>query len=385
MISRIKEEWPSLQLIKADKRISEAVFTFAIVLELIVMMTDHLASWTLPYRGRVTHVAFILFCIKILMTKYDYKQVILIIIMGMLGTISYVTCRDEYVIRAVAFVAAAVGADINKNLRIIFWGTLTGSLIIISFSLLGICGDIVDIRHYGRGMLEARYCLGFNHANNVHCLFWYLLTIYILYKRKINRKAIIMLMIANLLLYYLTRSRTGVLITGITLIGTFCLQSGWKTFSRVLLALTAILELAVAIVTTMYAAVSLAIRIPVISTIDRLLTGRLEMVSERTYVELWEMWPESRPGSEVDNAFAGITYSYGMVIGVLLILIVLFCICYGFMKNDRLALLIVLMVIGMIYMESTFIFNISLLCNMLLILLWTGVYTDNWELAKDKT
>lgn len=383
MISRIKKEWHSLQLIKADRRIAEAVFTFAIVLELIVMMTDHLASWTLPYRGRVTHVAFILFCIKILMTRYDYKQVILIIIMGILGTISYVTCRDEYVIRAVVFVAAAVGADVGKNLRIIFLGTLIGSLVIISFSLLGICGDIVDIRHYGRGMVEARYCLGFNHANNVHCLFWYLLTIYILYKRKINKQAIIVLMITNLLLYYLTRSRTGVLIIGITLIGTFCLQSFSKVFNRNLLAMTAILELVIAIVTTMYAAVSLAMRIPVISTIDRLLTGRLEMVSERAYVELWSMWPAARPSPEVDNAFAGITYSYGMIIGVLLILTVLFCICYGFIKNDRQILLIVIMVIGMIYMESTFIFNISLLCNMLLILLWSGVYVDNRKLTND--
>ena len=190
-------------------------------------------------------------------------------------------------------------------------------------------------------------------------------------------------MITNLLLYYLTRSRTGVLIIGITLIGTFCLQSFSKVFNRILLAMTAILELVIAIVTTMYAAVSLAMRIPVISTIDRLLTGRLEMVSERAYVELWSMWPAARPSPEVDNAFAGITYSYGMIIGVLLILTVLFCICYGFIKNHSQILLSVIMVIGMIYMESTFIFNISLLCNMLLILLWSGVYVDNRKLTND--
>ena len=29
------------------------VFEAGVILELIVMMTDHFASWTLPYRGRV--------------------------------------------------------------------------------------------------------------------------------------------------------------------------------------------------------------------------------------------------------------------------------------------------------------------------------------------
>ena len=60
-----------LGFIDKEKRekIGYYLFFAGIMLELLVMVTDNAANFTIPYRGRLTHVAFLLFCIKILFTK----------------------------------------------------------------------------------------------------------------------------------------------------------------------------------------------------------------------------------------------------------------------------------------------------------------------------
>lgn len=381
-MSIVNKNTKTIQVFKTNDIVPEILFSMAVILELAVMMTDHFASWTIPYRGRITHVAFALLCVKILMTKYDYMQLAIMALSGMLGIISYYTCGDEYVIRAVVFVAAAVGVNKIRNLRIVFWGTIAGSVIIILLALLGICGEVVDVRHYGRGIVEARYCLGFNHANNVHCMMWYIITIFLLFRRSISKTGIIVCMLGNVILYYFTRSRTGLLLVFITLLGVVCVRYFDKIFNRVVLLILVLIELVAALVMTMYAAIYLAINLPVISFVDKLLTGRLEMVSERAYVQLWRVFPTTAVSSDVDNAFAGITYSYGIIVGIFLVGVIVYCAIRKYRQNDRLSLVMLFSVIGIYFMESTFVLNISLLCNVLLLLLWN--YTEDNKKHSDK-
>ena len=49
------------------------LFFAGVMLELLVMVTDNAANFTMPYRGRITHVAFALFIIKVLISKYQVK------------------------------------------------------------------------------------------------------------------------------------------------------------------------------------------------------------------------------------------------------------------------------------------------------------------------
>ena len=58
-----------MQIIKKKEKIGNILFTTAIILELLIMMTDYSAI-TLPLRGRIAQLAFVLFGCKILTTKY---------------------------------------------------------------------------------------------------------------------------------------------------------------------------------------------------------------------------------------------------------------------------------------------------------------------------
>ena len=55
-----------MQIIKNKEKIGNYLFFIGILLELIVMVTDHVSFMELPFRGRFTHVAFVLLGIKIL-------------------------------------------------------------------------------------------------------------------------------------------------------------------------------------------------------------------------------------------------------------------------------------------------------------------------------
>ncbi len=360
--------YKGIHIIRTGQKYTEYLFLAGVILELIVMMTDHIASWTLPYRGRVTHVAFVLFCIKILMTRYDLKQGIIIALSVLLGVVSYLTCGDEYIIRAVVLVTASVGINMERSLKILFWGTLIGTMIIVTMAFCGVCGDIVDIRHYGRGVEEARFCLGFNHANNVHDILWYLLCLYLLMGRsRLNMSFFVVMTILNLALYVLTRSRTGLIATQIVILGALMIRYCAIVRDGIVLQIACMLSLIMTVFMTIYGSIYNVLESRLVAVIDKYLTGRLEMLTEHANFKEWQVFPAGRSAEFVDNGFSTLVYCYGTVIGLFVIAAIMVEICILIKYRDSVKALILVSAILVTFMESTFVINISLLCNMLLI------------------
>ena len=119
------------------------LFFIGVAIELLVMMTDHSAI-TLPYRGRVTHVAFVFFGLKILTNKYSKKEWIVIVLAGLLGTLSYFTCTDEYVIRIVVMLVASKNIDYKKCIYLILYATIVGTALIMLLSIAGKMENTID-------------------------------------------------------------------------------------------------------------------------------------------------------------------------------------------------------------------------------------------------
>ncbi len=381
-----------IQIIKNKERLGCILFEIGVVLELLVMMTDS-ASWTLPLRGRITQVAFALFVIKILMTKYNMRQVILGGIAGIIGVISYLSCHEEYVIRAVIFVVAAIGVDLELTLKIIFWGMLVCTLVIVALSLLGIRGEIKDVRDYGRGgAIEARYCLGFNHANNVHSVLWYLMALMIMrFKDKLNALHYLLMAVFSICLYIFTLSRTGLMATLVILVlgvaaryiagrenaaakfaDADARDSKASVVVDILGAIGSFSALALSLAITIRSGSSFPYTSDFMYKLDRVLTGRVEMVWEHTPLSEWGFFPPVRSAEFVDNGFAVIGYTYGYIVLGLLIASIIYASVYLCRKHLIYAQIVLLSAIMLTFMEATFIFNVSLLCNMLLIVYICG-------------
>ncbi len=383
-----------IQLIKNKERLGSILFEAGLVLELLIMMTDA-ASWTLPYRGRLTQAAFGLFVLKILMTRYNVRQLILGGVAGLIGVASYLTCREEYVIRAVIFVIAAIGIDIGLTLKIVFYGVLASTIVIIGMSLTGVGGEIKDVRDYGRdGVIETRYCLGFSHANNVHSIIWYLAAVVILRLRdKLKFLYLFIMAAVSIVMYFFTLSRTGLAVSLLVLVLAAAVRMGDYAADRrkrdkgdtgviksasgvpavpgiedILLIIMTLLTLVVSLFLTVRAAYEFPYLNDTMEKLDRLLTGRIEMVWEHAPLYAWRLFPGGQVAELVDDGFAVIGYSYGYVVLGLLTAAIVYLSVRFLKQRDRYGQIILVSVIMMIFMESTFIFNVSLLCNMLLII-----------------
>lgn len=363
-------------IIKRKTRLPDYLFKIAIFLELIVMMTDYVSKWTIPYRGRITHVAFVLFVIKILVTEYDMQEYVFFVLLGMLGVISYMTCGDEYVIRVIVYLMASLKADYISVLKVVLYTTVTSVLLIVFLSLFGITGNVVDIRDYGRGVIEARYNLGFNHANNVHGVFWYIICIYFLvYKNNKKWVDCAVLTIINVVLYLLTISRTGFLLTQMIIIGVLVIRY-WKWLYRIpLIQIICVPVYAIVAFVTIYGSMYNISERELVAKLDRILTGRVEVLTEHSNFKEWVLFPPPRIAELVDNGFAKIAYCYGTLIAAILAVSLIVMIGVYIYNKNPLHSMILLSAVLMTFMESTLILNTSVLCNMILIVYICGITT----------
>ena len=104
-------------------------FWIAIVTELIVVIIDK-SAYINPYEGMIFRLTFLLFCLKVISTKYSRREWICIIAVGLIVSISYfVNTRDEAV-RAAVFVIACKDIDLKKILKVVLAITLIGTLIL---------------------------------------------------------------------------------------------------------------------------------------------------------------------------------------------------------------------------------------------------------------
>ena len=363
-----------LGFIDKDKRkkIGYYLFFAGIMLELLVMVTDNVANFTIPYRGRITHVAFVLFCIKILLTEYRLKEWLVMGVLGLLSAISYLTCGDEYIIRIVVILFAANCVEISKIIKCILVTTVAASIVTIVLSFWGISGQLFETRNYGRGLVETRFMMGFSHANNLHDVVWYIFSLIVLvYKKRITNREYLAMLVANIILFSLTRSRTG-FITIILLISLSYMVKHSDHCKKKDIRLLAIISFAIEMISiigiTIHASGHNIYNSQIVAILDVPLTSRLEMLSEYANIAYWEWLPGPRSAENVDNGFAVINYSYGMLISILVVLVIIWLFVRLIKREDYFSIILLICSILVLFMEATFMINVSLLCNFIVIL-----------------
>ena len=362
-----------MQIIKKKENIGNILFFIGIILELLIMMTDH-SQITLPLRGRVSHLAFVLFGCKILTTDYSKREWTIIFLFAILGAVSYFTCKDEYVIRAVMMVVSAKNVNTEKVTKATFFAALAGTTLIVLLSLTGVLGTTVDIRDYGRGLVEARWCLGFSHANNVHDMFWYLLSFFFLLNNKnCSWKHYSFFTAANIALYFLTISRTGVIVAQAIILAAALFHYMPRLNQKMWIYLLSIFG----VMATMFLILLGGLygtKNPLIRFFNRLFTERLQMVYEHAPVSKWTLFPQPNSMQCVDNGIAWLFYGYGIVVGVAYLAIIIALIYLMYQKIHRMSLAILVTAVLVTFIKATFIFNTSLLCNPIFFLLFNEWY-----------
>ena len=365
-----------MQIIKNKEKIGNILFIVGVFLELLVMITDHSSFMELPFRGRFTHVAFALFCVKILFTHYTKVQWGILLASGALGAVSYLTCGDEYIIRTVVFIFAAKGIELKKILWMILYGMLLGTVLNVALSFLGIAGEVKVTAHYGRGDLETRYMMGFNHANNLHDVIWYLLvTVLLLTHKRWNWKHYLLATAGNMGLFFLTVSRNGMIAVQLLLISCFLMKYFPRLREMRFPYILGGFGLTICLWMTWLGGAYGAVNSKLAAFFDKFLTNRLEMIWEYAPISAWKLFPEGRELMYVDNGFATLFFHYGYIVGFAYIALLVYMLYWLYKNKNGIGLCVLVTTIFVTFIETTFIFNISLLCNVALIvvmLCWQG-------------
>lgn len=329
-----------------------SIFYIGLTIELLMVIVDK-SNYINPIEGYLFRLTFLLFACKLLLTRYERREWALILAMEAVGFISYRVTGANDIIRVVTFVAACKGIPMKEALKYTFYVTLAGCLAIVALSVTGVYGDISLTQAFGHEAAETtryigeeaaeetRYTLGMGHPNALSCMFFMLaaLGVYVWFDR-MRWYSYLFLMLLNVGVYLLTRSKTSMLITAAFILGA-CLLTFVKCLQRkTILYVCGLLVFILCIAFSVDAAVcAQRVRdaqwnefffcnprdnehIVLLGKIDRHISGRIISLTDSDnndgMIQTWSAFScENNMNYYFDMGWVKVFYRYGVIPGIL--------------------------------------------------------------------
>lgn len=386
------------------------LFYIGLTIELLIVIVDK-SNYINPIEGQLFRLTFLLFALKIFLTKYTGKEWGVIMCLELIAVISYRVTGANDLIRLVTFVAACKEIPFKQMLKYAFQITLAGCTVIIVLSLTGIYGDVSLTQAYGRGSLEStlyvgvdpveetRYTLGMGHPNALSCMFLMLMLMGVYaYFEKMKWYIYLFLMLLNVGVYMLTGSKTSMLIATAFLAGV-CVLTYCKFLRRnVFVYLCGFFVLILCIGFSVDAAVCAQRvkdaqwneyyyldprdnkHIVALSKLDRQISGRIVSLAGTTnkegMIQTWSAF--SKPGNMdyyFDMGWVKLFYRYGIVPGALYLLALFFLLYRLYQQKDAGGLAVFVILAVYTVMEAHLV-SVYLGRNMLLLMMGHYFFTD---------
>lgn len=368
------------------RKLGESCFWIALLIELVIVIVDK-SAYINPYEGQLFRITFLLFGIKIITTKYSGKEWACILVVGLLAACSYFINEKDEAVRAVVFVASCKNISLKKNIKVIFYVTLLGCLTLILLSVTGIYGSVSFTADYGRNGIETRYTLGMGHPNALHCMIWMVITLAMyLYTDSMKWYHFMILMGINIITYLLTNSNTGMLLATVTILGVVILhyfpylqKAAWIYWMG---AFVVIVCIAFSICGA-YMGNGWDDSSTFMFKLDKILNGRYESCYkiEEARLSNWKLFAAPENQEFFDAGFVRAFYWYGIVPGIMYVLMHLYLILQSCKHKDY--VLLVMVVAFSVYnlMEAHFV-SVYLLRNYLLVCMgyyWYQPFVERQE------
>ncbi|WP_022762284.1 hypothetical protein [Butyrivibrio sp. AD3002] len=364
----------------------------ALTIELLLMIYER-STLPLSSPKMIFRVSFVLTVAAVLLTKYSFKQWVIIAITVAISVVSYKITGNNDLLRFSLFVIACKDADLKIMLRYIFGVTVVGSLIIAAASVLGIAGDVKIAQDFGRDAgSEVRYAFGFGHPNTLQSVIFSItvLLIYLIREfAKFKRNVIMAIaLVLNVLLYFITGSRTGTALTVFTIVLAFIVyQFGPLKDTKILYVSGAVVIGACVAFSVWAAAISKYARkkkYPFYYKLDRILTGRIQSLYYDTKphkgaLQTWSLFGDKFSGNAFfDMGWVRLFYWYGIIPAILILLVILYLIYRLYLNRDYGVMIMIISVSLFTLVEASFV---SSFIGRNYLLPIAGVYLlgDIWE------
>ena len=356
---------PSDKMAKYLDLISKYSFYLGLFIELSIVILEK-SEYLIQYEGLWFRLTFVLFGISMITTKHSLRQWSCFLAMALLGCNSYLHTGRNEILRAVVFVWACYGKDIKKVMKFTFWYTTIGCAVIFLLSVLGIYGEVyVDAVYrmeeaWTQGEVERRYCFGMGHPNSFHgmmlAITW--LGIYC-YHEKIKWYGYALIGIAHIVLYMLTISRTGLLMS-IGSLGVLLLLHYMKSFQgNRYMYIAGILTVIAAVGFSVFMA-KYSVHHPLLKQLDRFLSGRItnlyyDSVNHEGMLNTWSLWSVERNNRYFDLGIIRMFYWYGIIPAVTYFVAQCRLIWCGFKRKDFMLLGVMVVITIYSIFEAHFI------------------------------
>lgn len=190
---------------------------------LLILFVDYVSATSIPviYSGRMFQIAALLLAGKIVLTRYERREWILLFVLAGMGIASFFAVRNYFFFLLVLLLFGAKDISFRKALAIylIFVSALTLFVGVAAFAgWFGELSQTMDFR--AKGIVETRYCMGYTHPNTYHIILLQLLlaAIWFFWKR-IKWFHMLLALLLNTVIYFATDSRTNLLLgTGFLLL-----------------------------------------------------------------------------------------------------------------------------------------------------------------------
>ena len=197
-------------------------FWLALLIEMVIVVVDK-SDYTNPLEGQLFRVTFLLFAAKMVTVHRSWKERLWLLLFLLLGVVSWKMSGRNQILRIVTFVAACRGMDCRRVMKLIFWSSAAGSLLLAVLALTGVFGSVTLTGNID-GEITTRFCFGMGHPNSFHIMMAMLALMGVyLYGRKLKNWQYAVLLLLDVLLFALCRSMMGALaFTGAVLGAWYC-------------------------------------------------------------------------------------------------------------------------------------------------------------------
>ena len=297
-------------------QIGRTCFWAGLLLELLIVVVE-VSSWTNPFEGQLFRVTFLLFAVKMLCSRFSRREWLWLLFFGVLAGICYLCSDRDEAVRLVVFCAAFRDVDVKKALKLAFFVTLSGCLVLVFLAAAGIFGNMYIIDDGDRGL---RYTFGLGHPNACYCLFWALSTLGIcLWHEKMKAWHYGLITLAGILLFLPTRSRTGFLFLVFTLALSLLLAYQKKAREAKLLYALGIATVLACVLLSVWIAYYEPYQGPFYTYIDRFITGRITSMNTLEggggMLRNWRLFSRPENIKYFDLGYVRLFYWYGIIPG----------------------------------------------------------------------
>lgn len=383
---------------KQIEKIAYGSFYLGVIIEVLMVIIDKSALIN-PVEGRLFQLTFLLFLIKTCLTRYDKKEYAVIAAFLALGAISYFVTGRNDIVRIVMFLAACKNVDMQKCLKLVFYMTLTGCLLIMFLSFFGVGGGLALTQDYGRGSVETRYTLGMGHPNALQCMVWALtvLALY-LYGEKWKWYGYAAALAVNTGFFFLTDSKTSFLVAVFAIFYTGMYQFIQRKIIKIICNVVGKLLVTGSIVFSIFISwtahyvyeydweIDTSSKAAFFKKLDSILTGRVRSLTSSVRwegtIRTWKLFSEPANNYYFDMGWIRLFYWYGIIPACVFIISLLVLMWYCVKKEDYRACIMIVSLSVYAVMEAHTV-SIYIARNYVLFLLgmyWTDIIDERkWK------